>query len=428
MYNLLILGFCVLISTPLTLQHSYIKFVKHVDTSVSPEQHFIDFLHMVQLQNVDIAGIELSKAFYIGTSVYFILDISDSALYWLDESGIKASFEKNIEIHLASLQVQNTDCESSNVTEELWHIGRIRRRDKIEVGINHPYFLSNNTDTVEGNGTDVYIFDTGIRKSHSSFAGRVTWGYVAPVSWDTDKTEDDLNGHGTHVAGIVGADNYGIARDANIISVKVLSRNGGSALSDLLDGIAFALGHALNKSEQAGSLIKAICNLSLSFVGSSESLENAIQEASSYGLIFVVAAGNDDSGSCYYSPGRIDQTITVAASDIHDVFYFNSNYGSCVDVIAPGVDILSAGITSDTSTDTMTGTSMATPMVAGALSVYMSRYTGSENITHQMVMEWLTDTGIQDAIDIPPNIAVTTVNLLLFITCTSEEEGNCMST
>lgn len=229
-----------------------------------------------------------------------------------------------------------------------WGLDRIDQRDR----------PTNGRYTYEGDGTgvNVYVIDTGLDASNQQFDGRVTSGFSSLTS---DSNSTDCNGHGTHVAGTVGATTYGVAKGATIIPIKVLDCNGSGTTSGVISGINWAIEH------HTGS-VKAVANLSLGG-GFSSSLNTAINNLVNDGVVVVVAAGNETTDACTKSPASAPAALTVGATDSSDVQAWFSNYGSCLDVYAPGVSILSS--TLNGSTGSWSGTSMASPHVAGAAAV-----------------------------------------------------------
>ena len=213
-----------------------------------------------------------------------------------------------------------------------------------------------------GAGVTAYVVDTGILASHTDFGGRVAAGWTA-VSDGNGTT--DCNGHGTHVAGTVAGSTYGVAKSATLVPVRVLDCSGSGYNSDVVAGLDWiAANHA------AGT--PAVANLSLGG-GASTTVDSAIQAVLDDGVTTVVAAGNSAVDACTASPARVPGAITVAASDSADKQASFSNYGSCVDLYAPGVSITSDYYTSTTATASMSGTSMAAPHAAGAAALLLSQ-------------------------------------------------------
>lgn len=215
-----------------------------------------------------------------------------------------------------------------------------------------------------GKGVDVYVIDTGINVAHSDFEGRAQWGTTIP---DGD-IDIDGNGHGTHCAGIIGSRTYGIAKKATIIAVKVLRTNGFGTNADVIKGVQWTV-EAARRGAARGR--QSAANMSLGG-GRSLTLERAVNQAVKSGVHFAVAAGNDNEDACDYSPAAASGPITVGASTNMDKMAFFSNHGPCVDIFAPGLDITSTWIGHRRAVNTISGTSMASPHVAGVLALYLS--------------------------------------------------------
>jgi len=211
-----------------------------------------------------------------------------------------------------------------------------------------------------GSGVKAYIIDTGIRLSHSEFTGRVSSGYDAIDGGSAD----DCNGHGTHVAGTVGGTAYGAAKAVNLVAVRVLNCQGSGTNSGVVAGVDWVTGNH-------GSGEPAVANMSLGG-GANTTLDNAVTNSINDGVSYAVAAGNDNANACNYSPARVGAAMTVGSTTSSDARSSFSNYGSCLDLFAPGSSITSAWYTSDTATNTISGTSMASPHVAGAAALYLA--------------------------------------------------------
>ena len=206
-----------------------------------------------------------------------------------------------------------------------------------------------------GSGTTAYIVDTGILSSHQEFSGRVLSGYTA-ISDGNGTT--DCNGHGTHVAGTVAGTTYGVAKNVNLVPIRILGCDGSGASSNVIAGLDWILKNGKKP---------AVVNMSLGGATSS-SLDSAVENLYNNGYVMVVAAGNSNTDACTSSPARVSKAITVAATDNTDTRASYSNYGSCVDIFAPGSQINSSWIGSNTATKILNGTSMATPHVAGVVA------------------------------------------------------------
>ncbi|MFF1813494.1 S8 family serine peptidase [Streptomyces sp. NPDC058251] len=215
-----------------------------------------------------------------------------------------------------------------------------------------------------GQGVTAYIVDTGVRITHSDFGGRASYGYDAV---DNDNTAQDGNGHGTHVAGTVAGNAYGVAKKAKIVAVRVLNNSGSGTTAQVVAGIDWVTQNHSGPS---------VANMSLGG-GADSALDTAVRNAIASGVTFAVAAGNDNANASNYSPARVSEAITVGATTSSDARASYSNYGSVLDIFAPGSSITSSWNTSDTATNTISGTSMATPHVTGAAAVYLADHPGS---------------------------------------------------
>ncbi|TLM71326.1 S8 family serine peptidase [Pseudarthrobacter sp. NamB4] len=216
--------------------------------------------------------------------------------------------------------------------------------------------------TSSGAGVTAYVVDTGVLASHTDFAGRITAGWTAVAD---GRGSGDCNGHGTHVAGTVAGTTYGVAKGATVVPVRVLDCNGSGYNSDVVAGLDWVAAH-----HAAG--VPAVVNLSLGGSASS-AVDTAIQAVTNDGVTAVVAAGNSAVDACGSSPARVPAAVTVAASDSSDRQASFSNFGSCVDLYAPGVGISSAYHTSSGATASMSGTSMAAPHAAGAAALLLAQ-------------------------------------------------------
>ncbi|KAJ3826824.1 peptidase S8/S53 domain-containing protein [Lentinula raphanica] len=245
-----------------------------------------------------------------------------------------------------------------------WGLARTSHRKKLTLGT----FTKYDYVTYAGDGVDVYVIDTGIYISHPEFSDRAHWGITIPQN-DVD---EDANGHGTHCAGTIASDSYGVAKKAEVYAVKVLGSNGSGTMSDVIKGVEWATNSAVAKAKAGSSKHKgSVANMSLGG-GKSPTLDTAVNRATEKGLHFAVAAGNENRDACNSSPAAAEKAITVGASTISDERAYFSNYGPCVDVFAPGLNIKSTW--PNNGINTISGTSMASPHTAGLLAYLLSIY------------------------------------------------------
>ncbi len=217
------------------------------------------------------------------------------------------------------------------------------------------------TPMADGNTVHAYVIDTGVRITHQDFGGRAKYGYDFVSN---DATASDCNGHGTHVAGTIGGTRHGVAKKVRLVAVRVLNCQGSGKLSDVIRGVQWVTRYAARP---------AVANMSLA--GSySPALEAAVQASINSGISYVVAAGNDDINATNVSPGGLPAVITVGATDRRDKRASFSNYGSVLDLFAPGVNIRSTVASGNTATGVYSGTSMASPHVAGAAALALDAF------------------------------------------------------
>ncbi|MGW2630955.1 S8 family peptidase [Streptomyces chattanoogensis] len=236
-----------------------------------------------------------------------------------------------------------------------------------------------------GEGVTAYVIDTGVHISHKDFGGRASYGFNAIDG--SDKAEDD-NGHGTHVSGTIAGEAHGVAKKAKIVAVKVLDGQGSGTTEQVVAGIDW-----VTKNHKGPS----VANMSLGG-GADEALDAAVKKAIDSGVTFGVAAGNESTDAGQGSPARVKEAITVASSTNKDEQSDFSNFGSVVDIYAPGSDITSDWNGSDDATKTISGTSMATPHVVGAAAVYLANHKDAKPAD---VEKALTDGATPDKISNP---------------------------
>ncbi|GAA6036862.1 hypothetical protein JCM8097_006319 [Rhodosporidiobolus ruineniae] len=263
-----------------------------------------------------------------------------------------------------------------------WGLARISHRNTLSFGTFNRYEY----ESQAGQGVDAYVIDTGVNVGHVELEGRAKWGKTIP-----NDADEDSNGHGSHVAGTIASAKYGVAKKANIIAVKVLGAGGSGTMSDVVAGVAWAADSAAAAAEAkaAGKNPKhkgSVANMSLGG-GKSQALDDAVNAAVDDGLHFAVAAGNDNRNACSYSPAAAEGAITVGASTISDERAYFSNWGKCVDIFAPGLNILSIWNSGNRSVNTISGTSMASPHIAG-LAAYL------------LGTEWAASAALDEALDV----------------------------
>jgi subtilisin family serine protease len=248
-----------------------------------------------------------------------------------------------------------------------WGLDRVDQRD---LPLNNLYQYSTTASNVTA-----YVIDTGIRTSHSTFGGRATWG----TNTTGDGNNTDCNGHGTHVAGTIGGATYGLAKAVNLIAVKVLDCAGSGSFAGVAAGIDW-----VTQNHASGP---AVANMSLGAQGSDAATENAVRNSIADGVTYGIASGNSNSDACNFTPARVTEAITVNASTRTDARASFSNFGTCSDIFAPGEGITSSWNTNDTATNTISGTSMATPHVVGAAALYLAANPSASPATVQSAMK-----------------------------------------
>jgi subtilisin family serine protease len=306
----------------------------------------------------------------------FEATISESAAKRLAADPSVAYVEQNQTVSLLATQ--------SNAT---WGIDRIDQRARpLSTTYTYPRTASNVT---------AYIIDTGIKLTHTDFGGRATSGYDAVDGGSAD----DCNGHGTHVAGTVGGTTWGVAKQVKLVAVRVLNCSGSGTNAGVIAGVNWVTQNARKP---------AVANMSLGG-GASTALDNAVANSIASGVTYALAAGNSNANACSSSPARVASAITVGATTSTDARASYSNYGTCLDIFAPGSSIKSAWYTSNSATNTISGTSMASPHVAGAAALVLSANT---SFTPAQVRDSLVNNATPNVVTSP---GTGSPNRLLFV-------------
>lgn len=326
-----------------------------------PDHYIVVFKNSTGSVNDNVAALEAEHGFKATyryqTAVHgFAAHVGPSLVQRLREDPRVAYIEADQPVHAFATQSSAT-----------WGIDRI---DQTALPLSATY-----TYDYTGAGVKAYIIDTGILLTHSDFGGRAILG-VDEISSSNGGV--DQNGHGTHVAGTVGGTTYGVAKGVTLVAVRVLDASGSGTTSGVVAGVDW-----VTSNHASGEL--AVANMSLGGAAST-TLDNAVASAISDGVVFCVAAGNDGKLAANYSPARLAAAITVGATSSTDAFASWSNYGSSVDLNAPGVNIKSDYYSSTTATATMSGTSMATPHVTGVAALYLEQFPTATPATVQSAL------------------------------------------
>ncbi len=328
--------------------------------------------------------------------ISFDFDIEDKlkgyAGYFLKETIEELKKNKDVAFIEQDAVVKAFDATTQD--DAPWGLARIASKKSVDGASTGKYLY----DADAGEGVTSFIVDTGINTDHEDFEGRASWGTTFPSDGDSDGV-----GHGTHCAGTIGSKTYGVAKKANLVAVKVLDSSGSGTNSDVIKGIQWvAKKHKENasKSGYKGST----ANMSLGG-GKSEAVNNAANAAVEAGVHFAVAAGNENQDACNTSPASAEKVVTVGASTNADARASFSNYGKCVDIFAPGQDILSTWIGSSSATNTISGTSMASPHIAGLLTYFLSlqpsansTYSSASAVTPAQLKKAIISFGTEDAL------------------------------
>ena len=312
-----------------------------------------DYIVVFKNDETDPAGNASALARAHGGAVKFVYQraIKGFAISNLPEQAVEALRRNPRVAYIEADGIMTID--DTQAPTPSWGLDRI----DAALGRNNSYTYPN-----AGAGVRAYILDTGINPNHVDYASRVVTG----VDYIDGGAPDDCNGHGTHVAGTVGGTSYGVAKSVTLIGVRVLGCNGSGSTSGVIAGVDWVTRNAVKP---------AVANMSLG--GSKwQALNDAVAAAVTSGVSFAVAAGNSNADACDYSPSSTPTAITVGATTTTDARASYSNYGTCVDIMAPGSGITSSWIGSNSATNTISGTSMASPHVAGAAALVLGNNSG----------------------------------------------------
>jgi len=338
---------------------NYIVVLKSDLTSEQVENHqaWASDLHAKRLARRDDASLAGITAKYSMSRLTGYAGSFDADTIETIKASDDVAYIEEDKVMVAFDIVEETDSPS-------WGIARVSQKSTSADETTYYY------DSTAGSGATAYVIDTGIHVTHETFGGRAVWGANF-----ADSSNDDGYGHGTHVSGTIGGTEFGIAKKVSLVAVKVLGNDGSGTTSGVISGVQWAA----NNATAEGKSNKSVANMSLGG-GLSTTLNAAVASAVDTGITFAVAAGNSETDASSTSPASEPSVITVGATDSDDSIAYYSNYGSVVDVFGPGTDITSSWIGSNTATDTISGTSMATPHVAGT-AAYLIIYEGLSGST-----------------------------------------------
>ncbi|KAF5712297.1 endopeptidase K [Fusarium mundagurra] len=380
------------IEPQLVVPNSYIIKYKQKASSSSKKKHE-DAVHKKAkskgkegiVENIDLDGFK-----------GYVAEIPSSELQQVIDSDLVDYIEQDTIVNVSAVAAPSSGpIAKRGLTSQAsapWGLARISQvynRNGVDARYNY--------DATAGTGATVYILDSGIRTTHKEFGGRAVWG----VNFISGSPDTDEFGHGTHVAGIVGGKTYGVAKGCSLYAVKVIDNEGVGTMSNILQGLQWAVNHAKSKGITKKSIINASLGGPYTKIGN-----DAVKAATDLGITIVVSAGNDGTDAANYSPASAPSAITVGAIDSSSRRTLWSNYGKVVDIFAPGSAILSAGHLSDSSSMYKSGTSMAAPHVAGLAAYFMAKegVRGSAAVTKRIISA--ADTSVvRYAFDSPERVA-----------------------
>jgi subtilisin family serine protease len=329
------------------------QIVRASTADVVHDSYVVVFKDTVGKEDVGAKAAELSARFG-GHTGHVFLDALRGFEVSLPEAAARRLAADPAVAYVQENEILHIDGSATQTPTPSWGLDRIDQR---ALPLNNSYTYPTRATAVKA-----YVIDTGIRFSHTEFGGRA----ISGVDEIDGGTADDGHGHGTHVAATIGGKTYGVAKNVQLVAVRVLGNDGSGSTAGVIAGVDW-----VTADHQPNRL--AVANMSLGG-GINTALDTAVRNSIADGITYGIAAGNNNGGdACKQSPARVAEAITVGATTINDARASFSNIGTCIDIFAPGQDITSAWRTSDTATNTISGTSMATPHVVGAAAIALAR-------------------------------------------------------
>lgn len=354
----------------LMVQRDDVNMVLHSDFMKEHNMNHLATIHDYTIYT--ISGDNYAKYYNTLRSIFYIeynqvikLDYKESK-----RESKRESKKENLNKFIVQSSDGSINLSNLNVEPSPWHLDRIDKTDNTPSGT-YKYNATGSCHTDSKIIVDTYVVDTGIDIDHPQFNGRAKW-----LANFADNDDTDCQSHGTHCSGIIGSEDYGVCKDANLYAIKVLDCSGSGTLSGVIKGIEYAYDAHVSKvelMESSGVTVKSIISMSLGGGFSrivNRAVELTLEKSDSFYI--VAAAGNEDNDSCRTSPASANGVLTVMASDISDKRAYFSNWGTCADIYAPGVAVTST--VPNGKVDTYSGTSMACPVVAGVLNHYLHMY------------------------------------------------------
>jgi subtilisin family serine protease len=361
------------LSAELTVPNKYIVTYKTGTSSGSRKKHEEDITKKAKKKNKK----GVVDAIDLGALQGYVAEIPPSELPDIVNSNLVDYIEKDSVVNVSRVAASTEQLQKRAYTTQVnaaWGLARISHSGGGTGSFGTGYYY----DTTAGTGVRVYVVDTGIRTTHTEFGGRAIWG----ANFITGSPNTDEFGHGTHVAGTIAGKTFGVAKSATVVAVKVLDKTGSGTMS----GIILGLNWAVNNAKARNAPKKSVVNMSLGGAYTA-SVNAAVKAATDAGLTVVVAAGNSNDDSSYYSPASAPSAITVGAVEGTNTRTWFSNYGTLVDIFAPGDAVISSYHTSDSATRYLAGTSMASPHVAGLAAYFIAKegLSGSVAVTNRIL-------------------------------------------